>query len=253
MTVKKSELKGWRNAHEDSLLVRLKEVLPAGVKATVLADRGFGDTKLYALLWELDFEYVIRFRGDITVTSAAGESRPARDWLRSTGTASLLRDPTVTLEQVPVPGVVTVHDKKMKEPWFLATSLGGKIAKQIVSLYGRRFSIEESFRDSKDMRFGMGLGAARITKPHRRDRVLLLNAVAIVLLTLLGAAGEEIGLDRMLRANTVKRRTHSLFFQGNYYYGALPNMKESQFAPLMEAYERLLREHRILTEVFGLV
>jgi hypothetical protein len=36
-TVVKSEMKGWRNEHEDVLLERLKEVLPEGVKVTVLA------------------------------------------------------------------------------------------------------------------------------------------------------------------------------------------------------------------------
>jgi hypothetical protein len=42
-TVMKSELKGWRNEHEDALLERFREVLPHGVMVTVLADRGFGD------------------------------------------------------------------------------------------------------------------------------------------------------------------------------------------------------------------
>ena len=46
----------------------------------------------------------------------------------------------------------------------------------------------------------MGLGAVRIGDPYRRDRMLLLNAVAIALLTLLGAAGEALGMDRRLKA-----------------------------------------------------
>ena len=59
------------------MLRRLREVLPAGVKVTVVADRGFGDCKLfYALTTELAFEYVIRLRGDISVTSARGERPP---------------------------------------------------------------------------------------------------------------------------------------------------------------------------------
>ena len=37
---------------------------------------------------------------------------------------------------------------------------------------------------------------------------------AVVLLTLLGAAGEALGYDRMLKTNTVKRRVHSLFREG---------------------------------------
>ena len=40
-TVEASKLKGKRNAHEDALLYRLYEVVPEGVKVTVVADRGF--------------------------------------------------------------------------------------------------------------------------------------------------------------------------------------------------------------------
>ena len=51
-------------------------MLPDGVKVTIVADRGFADCKLfYALTTELGFEYVIRLRGDVYVTSARGERR----------------------------------------------------------------------------------------------------------------------------------------------------------------------------------
>jgi hypothetical protein len=63
--------------------------------------------------------------------------------------------------------------------------------------YAKRWTIEPGFRDTKDLRFGMGLSVLRIADPQRRDR-LLLNAFAIVLLTLLGAAGESLGMDRHL-------------------------------------------------------
>ncbi len=50
----------------------------------------------------------------------------------------------------------------------------------------------------------MGLSVLRIGDPQRRDRLLLLNALAI-LLTLLGVAGESLGMDRSLRTSAVKR------------------------------------------------
>ena len=53
----------------------------------------------------------------------------------------------------------------------------------------------------------MGLSVLRIADPQRRDRLLLLNAFAIVLLTLLGAAGESLGMDRHLKSNTARHRT----------------------------------------------
>ena len=37
----------WLTVMKDDLKNKLAEVLPTGVKVTVLADRGFGDTKLF--------------------------------------------------------------------------------------------------------------------------------------------------------------------------------------------------------------
>jgi hypothetical protein len=75
LSVFKSELAGKRNDTEDSCLVRLKQALPEGTKVTILADRGFGDVKLFGFLAKLGFGYVIRFRGDTYVTAADGETR----------------------------------------------------------------------------------------------------------------------------------------------------------------------------------
>jgi hypothetical protein len=85
----------------------------------------------------------------------------------------------------------------------------------VKALYGRRFTAEETFRDQKDLRFGESLCATQVTQTARRDRRLLfVSALAQVLLTLHGAAGERVGLDRALRVNTADKRTYSLFRQG---------------------------------------
>jgi hypothetical protein len=141
----------------------------------------------------------------------------------------------------------------MKEPWCLATSRVDLTARQVVKLYGRRFSIEETFRDTKNIHFGMGLSATHIGDPARRDRLLLIAAFAYVLLTLLGAAGERAGLDRLLKANTVKRRTLSLYNQGCYWYMAIPSMREERLVKLMTAYGEILQEHALLREMLGVI
>ena len=92
-----STLKGNQRRYEYELLCRLREVLPAGVKVTVVADRGFADCKLfYALTTELAFEYVIRLRGDIYVTNARGERRAAAAWVGAGGRAQRLVGARVT-------------------------------------------------------------------------------------------------------------------------------------------------------------
>lgn len=253
-TVEKSGLKGNRSDAEDIVLRRLQEVLPKGVHVTLLADRGFGDVALYKFLkGELGFDFVIRFRGCIHVTDSKGEKRTAEEWLHANGRARMLRDARVTEKEEFLPGVVVVKQKDMKDAWYLATSLPATNAAVVVKLYGRRFTIEEGFRDAKDWRFGMGLVHVRIADCDRRDRMLLISAMAISLLTLLGAAAEAVGLDKTLKVNTVKRRTHSLFTQGVYFYGALPMMKPEDFQILVERFGQLLLAQRFFRDVYGLL
>lgn len=253
LTVLKSELKNQRNAHEDRLLCRLKEVLPEGVEGCLLADRGFGDAKLYQLLNQLGFGFIIRFKNNIFVTDAHGERKPASDWMPAGGRATKMTDASVTAKKFPVGSVVMTHAPNMKEAWFLACSARDMSARVAIAHYGKRFSTEENFRDTKDIRYGMGLSHTHIKLTDRRDRLLLISALAVSLLTLLGAAGEAVGIDMHYKANTVKRRVHSLFRQGCMYYHGLPTMRESWAGPLVQKFESLLREHTLFAEVFGVI
>jgi hypothetical protein len=252
-TVRKSELKGKRTGIEQQLLERIHEWVPERVAITLLADRGFGDQALYTLLEAWGWDFVIRFRGCIKVTTRTGECRAAEEWLPPTGRATMLRDVRVTSDENPIGAVVVTHDKRMKEPWCLATSLAKWSARDVVKLYAKRFTIELTFRDVKDLHFGMGLRATHIRDADRRDRLLLLVAVAHALLTLLGAASEAAGLDRFLKVNTVKRRTHSLFRQGSYWYECIPTMREEWLRDLMVAFDRVVRDHAALGACFGLI
>jgi hypothetical protein len=253
LTVLKDELKDSRNDFEDLCLARLAEILPDGVAVTILADRGFGDTKLFGFLDTLGFDYVIRFRGNIHVTAADGETRAAAAWVGKGGRARKLRDAEVTAGRHKVGAVVCVHARDMKAAWCLAASNAGATAREITNHYARRWTIEPGFRDTKDLRFGMGLGVLRIADPQRRDRLLLLNAFAIVLLTLLGAAGESLGMDRHLKVNTVKRRTLSLFRQGCMLYELIPNMPDVRLRPLVARFSAYINQHAALNQTFSCV
>lgn len=254
-TVEAKTLKGNQTDYEDALLNRLYEVLPDGVAVTVIADRGFADCKLLKYLSEeLGFGYVVRLRNQYYVTNSKGERRKAAKWVGASGRARTLRDATLTDSQAhPVATVVCVQDKGMKEPWCLVASDREAKARTLISYYGKRWGIETSFRDIKDSRFGMGMSALRISNPERRDRLLMLSALAIALLSLLGAAGEALGYDRWLKANTVKRRTHSLFRQGLMLYDHIPNWPEERLRPLLNTFAQMLNEQRLFRDVFGVI
>ena len=253
LSVWKDELKGMRNNFEDACLVRLSEVLPKGVKVTILADRGFGDHKLFEFLKKLGFEFVIRFRGNIRVAAADGETKLASEWVGKDGRSRKLRGATVAGSEHPVGAVVCVHAKGMKESWSLAISDESKKPKEAIDYYGMRWTIEPSFRDTKDLRFGMGLSHMRISTPERRDRLLFLNAVAINILTILGAAGESLGMDRQLKSNTSMKRTHSLFRQGCMLYELMPNMPEVRLLPLISRFNEMLQQCRVCSKLFSIV
>ena len=252
-TVPKSTLQGKRTGYEHELVERLHAAIPSEVRVVLLADRGFGDQKLYALLGALGWEYVIRFRDCILVEDETGQSRPGAGWVAPRGRAVMLPNARVTADRAPVPAVVVAHAARMKEPWCLATSLAERKAQDVVALYGKRFSIEETFRDEKDIHFGLGLSATHVGSCDRRDRLLLLAAIAHALLTLLGAAGEKVGLDREFQTSPKRGRALSLFGQGVFWYGALPNMKDEKALPLMTAFDEVVREHAIFRQIFGIL
>lgn len=251
-TVAKADLKDNRNKFEDSVLTRLRETLPEGVGVTVVADRGFMDTNLMEVMrdsWK--FDYIIRLRGNVTVTSKDGERRQASQWVGKNGQARTLRQGKLTTKGFPAPTIVCKHAKGMKEPWVLVASDPSAKPAQLLKYYAKRWSIETYFRDTKDLRFGLGMDAIHTKSTARRDRLFLLSALAVVLLTLLGAACEKVGYDRYLKANTVKTRTHSLFRQGQMIYQLIPTLDDQWLQPIMQVFAQSLRDHPALSELFA--
>jgi hypothetical protein len=168
------------------------------------------------------------------------------------GTPRQLKDARVTIDRAPVDSVVCVKARGMQEAWCLA--VGGRLltGATAVTCDARRCTIEESCRDTKDPRYGLGLSGTHVHDGRRRDRLLLISAMARTWLTVLGAAGESLGMDRMLKANTVKTRTHSLFRQGGQYYAAIPAMKQELLEPLVQRFGEYVLEQPLYVQAFSL-
>jgi hypothetical protein len=65
--------------------------------------------------------------------------------------------------------------------------------------------------------------------------------------------GPRSSWRRDLKANTVKRRTHSLFRQGSYWYECIPTMRDDRLRTLMTAFDKIVREHAVFREAFGIL
>lgn len=250
-TVKKSKLKKRRTGYELKMVKDLHEWLPSHVSVEWLADRAFGYHELYELLGSYNWDYTIRFRENIKIYEGDNGCLPASAYVPANGRALKLVGPKVTHRRFTVPAVVLVKRKGMKQAWCLATSRVNAEPSDVVRAYSKRFTIEETFRDTKDMTFGLGLRATHIRSAERRDRMLLLVAIAQTLITILGAASEACGLDRTLKTNTVKHRTMSLLNQGLYWYDCLgrDSMRQEWVDRLLGAYEKILRDHEFLGQI----
>lgn len=253
LTVASKKLKKRRSKFEDTVLCRLRLAVPEHVHVTVLADRGFADTGLFwALQEKMGCDYVIRFKAGTYVEAANGDVWTAGQWVPANGQVKRLVKARMTRKRREVPAVVFVKHAGMKEPWCLVTSLAdGYSAEDVIELYARHFDIEHTFRDQKDWRFGLALDHMTLGTPGRRDRMLLILALATMFSVIVGAAGERLGLDRTLRANTeTRKRTHSLLRQGHEY---MAGVARAVIVDLRRTFHALWSELRATDRIYALL
>lgn len=116
--------------------------------------------------------------------------------------------------------------KSASEPWLLTPSLRCA-AQNVVDIYALRMQCEETFRDTKNHRWGWALNQTRSKTPERIELLLMIAAIASVIQHAVGLAGETKKLHYRHQANTIRnRRVISLFVLG----GLL--LKSSDFAQL---------------------
>jgi hypothetical protein len=102
-------------------------------------------------------------------------------------------------------GISSVESARAaREPWLLAASpkLDHLTAQGIVSLYAQRMQIEQSFRDTKNLRVGQGLQATRSRSRERLQILLLIAHLGGFVQRLIG----EDAKARQLDLNFVARR-----------------------------------------------
>ena len=167
------------------------------------------------------------------------------------GQAKHLLQPRMNRKHRSVAAVVCVKRAGMKESWCLVTSLAEAAAEDVIQLYARRFDIEHTFRDRKDWRFGLALDHMTLGTPGRRDRMLLVLALATMFSVIVGAAGEQLGRDRSLRANTeTRKRTHSLLRQGHEY---MAGVARAVIVDVRRTFHALWRELRATDRIYALL
>lgn len=108
-----------------------------------------------------------------------------------------------------------------KEPWLLASNLpkSTQVAKKVVRCYQMRMQIEETFRDVKNHRYGIGIRETLSTTKERIAVLLLIGALALLVYGILGRVGYQSGMQMSFQASTIKnKRVLSFWFLGQQIY-----------------------------------
>ena len=213
---------------------RLKNIVPPGCHVIVMTDAGF-HAPWFKLIEEQRWQFIGRIRGKNRLQLGEKEPWiPARNWYRRAGTEACdlgagryVRSNPVTVRAVLAKRArrerhaLNIYGKKRKghtslkcaraarEPWLLVSSLGLQdlSAATLVSLYAQRMRIEQSFRDTKNVRVGMGLETARSRSAARFEMLLLLTQLASFVQRLIGesAKQQQLELQFMARRRTDRR------------------------------------------------
>lgn len=159
---------------ETAFFKELRHLLPDSYRYVVVADRGFGNNRIFEILENTKFGYVIRLNDNLGIHYKNKDTNlselPHQDIrIKSTFVRSWKRSLRIV--------------KKVKEDahWLLAVSTG---IQNPVQKYENRFSIEKMFKNKKSG--GFDLEKVFVNKYDRFKRLLFISCVAYAILVFTG-------------------------------------------------------------------
>ncbi|MBV8635910.1 MAG: IS4 family transposase [Burkholderiaceae bacterium] len=204
-----------------TFLKRLQALLPTNCRPIFVTDAGFRST-WFKLLDSMSYSWIGRIRNRDMIRPQT----PYGQWCGCKVLYPLANSRAQDLgayhyvRQHPVPCRLvlvrrrsanrhhrTVHGKRTrsahslkqaksnKEPWLLAASadLGELTANEIVAIYAGRMQIEQTFRDTKNERWGLGLTNSQTRRQDRLECLLLIGALACYALWVIGITAKYAG------------------------------------------------------------
>lgn len=230
---------------------RLASLVPVGCRAIVMTDAGF-HIPGFKLIEAQGWQFIGRIRGKNQLR--LGERKPwraARDLYRHAsprardlGVGTYVRSNPiavrVALAKRPRKGRhrLNIYGKKRqghasakcsrsaREPWLRVSSLGlmHLSAATVIGLYAQRMRIEQSFRDTKNVRTGLGLQTARSRSRERFEMLLLLAQLASFVQRLIGENAKETQLElQFMGSRRQTRREISVLTLGRRILDVAPH------------------------------
>jgi hypothetical protein len=216
-------------------LANLEMVLPEGCRPIIVTDAGFHGP-FFREIARRGWDFLGRIRGTAKVKPDCGGAAMTKQDLYDRATPNPRDLDGITLytsakkvdarlvlvrsrrrpgrQAISSSATEAAKRESGRDPWLLATSLRDVTPEGIVATYALRMKIEETFRDTKNHRFGWSLRHVRCTTADRLTILMLVSSLAFLGVVLLGFLAEQRGLHRAYQANTVHRRVLSFFVLG---------------------------------------
>lgn len=216
-----------------AFLNQLKAILPEGIQPVIVTDAGFR-APWFAYIRSLGWDFVGRLRNkNAVLLEGSKEWHLSHQYFeKATNKPAYLAHAQLTKKQrVPVEIVLykgTPKNRKKlnkngkpsrsgdskkyaqlnSEPWVLVTSIQSAKKKPCiaVNIYKQRMRIEENFRDTKCIRYGLGLDDSISQSPKRFRALLLIAAIATF-------AAWLAGLFTTFKGEAHKFQAHSASFK----------------------------------------
>ena|SRR5687768_8269420 len=171
----KRKIRKSQNKIEEFLLRQLKEIVPSRLRIVIVADRGFGRVTLFRFLERLQWRFVIRVKGKVSVQDRQEDGvlqdLPEQWWREN------IRYHKTAQYELNLLSITAGTD----DPWYLATNLNDAVL--VKSIYEKRMRIEELFRDQK---WHVNMVTPTSRQLARFSRVLFIVLLASLILLLLG-------------------------------------------------------------------
>jgi hypothetical protein len=223
---------------ERAFLKRLKSMMPQDVTPIIMTDAGFR-TPWFRAVRALGWDYIGRLRGTINVRFVNENTKQklsailaaTRGKPESLGTVEITlrqrwqcqmvccREPNKGRKLLTKHGTVSRAGRSRKaqrrasEPCVLVTSLTC-LPHQIVNCYRQRMQIEESFRDLKSERYGVGFELSLTRGQARIAILLLIHALATLVAYLVAISVPARELTVTVGGVVSKRRHYSQLWLG---------------------------------------
>jgi hypothetical protein len=204
---------------ERAMIEHIAALKPAHCTVILLADRGFDGAAFRADVRAAGLHYVIRVRGNLQAF-CDGKKYTARKLACSRGEGTIRRDGVLlTAKKDAVGAFVSCWDKQSRDPWLLITNLPD-CGDEIVALYKLRFRIEESIRDLKNLRLGLGLEEVRMRDTRRWSVLLAVTLLSYWVVRRCGRIARARGLARRFSTSGRRPHAHSTFRLGMFHANA---------------------------------